>query len=387
MHLYLHIPFCRRACHYCDFHFSTNLGSKSQIVEAICREITLQSEYLANKELQTIYFGGGTPSLLNLNELYDIFETIKRHYQFSDNIEITMEANPDDITPDKLKIFQRFGINRLSIGIQTFHEGHLKYLNRIHHASDAENCVIMAKNMGFDNITIDLIYGIPPIHAFNKVLLTENLHEIWENDLAKAIQLGVNHISSYCLTIEEKTVFGKWQNTHKIPPIDEEFASAQFEILVSTLENAGFEQYEISNFCKNQHYSKHNTSYWQGHEYLGIGPSAHSYNGISRQFNVANNAIYLKNLAQDIIPAEIEILSQTEQINDYLLTGLRTKWGCRMDEIENLAGKKWFLAYDAILKKYDSQGLISLENHTIVVTRKGRLFADRIASDLFVLSE
>ncbi len=347
---------------------------KSTVVEAICREIELQADYLSNKQLQTIYFGGGTPSLLNMNELYDIFETIKKYYTFAEDIEITLEANPDDITKERLAIFQRFGFNRLSIGIQSFNDEHLKKLNRIHDSALAEGCVKLAQDMGFDNITIDLIYAIP----------YEN-HHIWENDLEKAISLNVPHISSYCLTIEEKTVFGKWLQINKIPPINEDFASEQFRILLDTLESAGYEQYEISNFCRDNKYSRHNSSYWQRHEYLGIGPSAHSYNGTSRQYNIANNTAYVKGIHLGQVPADYEILSKEEKLNDYILTGLRTKWGCNIAEIENLVGDKWQIANRAILAKYLNSKLLQINNQTLTLTRQGKLFADRIASDLFLI--
>lgn len=347
---------------------------KSTVVEAICREIELQADYLSNKHLQTIYFGGGTPSLLNMNELYDIFETIKKYYTFAEDIEITLEANPDDITKERLSILQRFGFNRLSIGIQSFNDEHLKKLNRIHDSALAEGCVKLAQDMGFDNLTIDLIYAIP----------YEN-HHIWENDLERAIALNVPHISSYCLTIEEKTVFGKWLQINKIPPINEDFASEQFRILVDTLESAGYEQYEISNFCRDNKYSRHNSSYWQRHEYLGLGPSAHSYNGTSRQYNVSNNTAYVKGIHLGQIPADYEILSKEEKLNDYILTGLRTKWGCNIAEIEKLVGDKWQIANRAILSKYLNSKLLQINNQTLMLTRQGKLFADRIASDLFLI--
>lgn len=347
---------------------------KSSVVEAICKEIEMQATYLSDTQLQTIYFGGGTPSLLNINELYDIFDTIKKYYTFSEDIEITLEANPDDITKDRLAILQRFGFNRLSIGIQSFNDQHLKKLNRIHNSIQAEECVKLAQDMGFENITIDLIYAIP----------YEN-HHIWEHDLERAIALNIPHISSYCLTIEEKTVFGKWLQLNKIPPINEDFASEQFRILVDTLESTGYEQYEISNFCKDNQYSRHNSSYWQRHEYLGVGPSAHSYNGISRQFNVSNNIAYLKAIHLGQMPADYEILSKEEKLNDYVLTGLRTKWGCSIAEIEKLVGKKWQITNGTILTKYLDSHLLQLNNQTLTLTRQGKLFADRIASDLFLI--
>ncbi|PLK44588.1 radical SAM family heme chaperone HemW [Emticicia sp. TH156] len=374
MHLYIHIPFCRKACHYCDFHFSTNLNMKAEMAAAICKEIELQAGYLSQKHLETIYFGGGTPSLLSPQELGDIFDTIKKYYTIADDAEITLEANPDDISQPLLKNLQALGFNRLSIGIQSFYPDHLLKLNRIHNASEAENSVKLAQDMGFENLTIDLIYAIP-----------SESHAIWLNDLEKALALNVPHISSYCLTIEEKTVFGKWLKLNKIPPINEDFASEQFRILVDTLETAGYEQYEISNFCRNGRYSRHNSSYWKRHEYLGVGPSAHSYNGVSRQYNIANNAAYLRAIQTGTVPAEYELLSKADQLNDYLLTGLRTKWGCAIAEINKLAGNNWQQTNRYTLDKYLTQQMLTIENETLTLTKAGKLFADRIASDLFMV--
>lgn len=256
--IYVHIPYCKQACHYCDFHFSTNASTKTQMVEAICKEITLQSNYLEGKVLQSIYFGGGTPSLLSEQELGNILETIRLIFPIDKNPEITLEANPDDLSPIKLRELKNLGINRLSIGIQSFHEPFLAWTNRTHHAEQAENCVKLAQDIGFENITIDLMYAFP----------AEN-HAIWHSDLQKALALGVPHISAYCLTIEPKTVFGNWQRKGKIQPINEEFSAQQFEILVNTLVANGFEHYEISNFAKPPYYSRHNTNYWKKGTYLG----------------------------------------------------------------------------------------------------------------------
>ena len=364
---------------------------KTTVVEAICREIELQANYLTVKQLTTIYFGGGTPSLLNMNELYDIFETIKKHYTLANDIEITMEANPDDITKDRLAILQRFGFNRLSIGIQSFDDNHLKYLNRIHSAQNAEDCVRLAQEMGFENLTIDLIYGINPLMTLPKKEqkthsgFTKGVHQIWQRDLEKAISLNVSHISSYCLTIEPKTVFSKWLQINKIPPIDEEFASQQFDILVNTLAENGYEQYEIASFCRNNQYSRHNTSYWQRHEYLGVGPSAHSFNGVSRQFNVSNNIEYIKMITLGQVPADYEILTPEEKVNDYIMTSIRTKWGCDLGEIEKLVGQQWNTSNKDILNKHLAQNLLILDNQLLTLTQKGKLFADKIASDLFLV--
>jgi oxygen-independent coproporphyrinogen III oxidase len=373
MHLYLHIPFCRQACHYCDFHFSTSLKAKTEIVQAICHEIFLQREYLQDKNLETIYFGGGTPSLLEEADFIQIFEAIAKHFNIKPNAEITLEANPDDLTKEKLQLFKKYNINRLSIGIQSFHEPHLKSLNRIHNSQEAESCVKLSQDIGIQNLTIDLIYAIP----------AEN-HAIFELDLQKATALNTNHISAYCLTIEPKTVFGKWLKQGKIQVIDDDYAATQFDMLVSHLAQNGFEQYEISNFAKNSHYSRHNTSYWKQEEYLGVGPSAHSFNHVSRQYNVPNNTKYVKELQQNIVPAEVEILTLEDQVNEYLLTGLRSKWGCNIQKINALSNQLFQQQNASELEKQIREGFLMIENDTLLLTYQGKLFADRIASDLFL---
>lgn len=372
MHLYLHIPFCRQACHYCDFHFSTSLKAKRDIVQALCQEIALQKNYLQDKNLETIYFGGGTPSLLEEEDFSLIFETIAKHFTLRSDIEITLEANPDDLTKEKVDLLKKYKINRLSIGIQSFHEPHLKSLNRIHSSQEAENCVKISQDAGINNITIDLIYAIP----------ADN-HDILRLDLQKATDLNLKHISAYCLTIEPKTVFGKWLKQGKIQTIDDDFSATQFDILVNHLAQHGFEQYEISNFAKDNHFSRHNTSYWKQEEYLGIGPSAHSYNHHSRQFNVPNNGQYLKSLQQNLVPSEIEILSFEDKVNEYLLIGLRTKWGCNIQKINQLSNTNFLKMNEKMIGNQVSEGFIVIENDTLLLTPKGKLFADRIASDLF----
>lgn len=350
------------------------------MVDAICKEIELQSNYLSNKNLETVYFGGGTPSILTPSELDKILQTVHKYYTFNSQAECTIEANPDDLTKDKLLIFRQLGANRLSIGIQSFDENNLKYINRVHNAVEAESCVKLAQDTDFQNITIDLIYAInSPENDKN------DIHKVWNQDLQKALNLNVPHISSYCLTIEPQTVFGKWQKVNKIPPIDEEFATEQFKILISNLESAGYEQYEISNFARNQMYSRHNTSYWKDHEYLGIGPSAHSYNGFSRQFNVSNNAKYIKSINEGKVLADVEILTPENKANDYLLTSLRTKWGCDMNKIKGIVGEKWHVENQSVLRKYINKNFLSLNESVLYLTHEGKFFADRIASDLFLV--
>ena len=373
MHLYLHIPFCRQACHYCDFHFSTSLNAKTEIVQAICHEIYLQKDYLKDKNLETIYFGGGTPSLLEEADFIQIFETISKHFNIKPNAEITLEANPDDLTKEKIQLFKKYHINRLSIGIQSFHKPHLKSLNRIHNGQEAESCVKLSQDLGIQNITIDLIYAIP-----------SESHAIFESDLLKATALNTNHISAYCLTIEPKTVFAKWAKQGKIQIIDDDFAATQFDMLANHLTQNNFEQYEICSFARGENYSKHNTGYWKQSAYLGVGPSAHSFNLTSRQYNVPNNTKYVKELQQNIVPAEVEILTMNDQVNEYLLTGLRTKWGCNILKINALSNNTFQKENQFELEKQIREGFLMIENDTLLLTYKGKLFADRIASDLFI---
>lgn len=374
MHLYLHIPFCKQACHYCDFHFSTNLSQKSALIEAIGRELVLQKDYLPTTHLDTIYVGGGTPSLLTETELGYLFDLIHQHFTVSDTAEITLEANPDDLTADKLAVLHQY-VNRLSIGLQTFSEDALRWMNRAHTATEAEQCVRLARNAGFDNLSIDLIYGIPPLSDGG---------EVWQYDLNRALSLDVSHISAYALTIEPDTVFGRWTKKGQLKPIDENLAADHFEQLTSALKRAGYEHYEISNFAKPGHYARHNTAYWQQDPYLGVGPSAHSYNGHSRQFNVANNARYVQALATEVVPAEVEILTLSDRVNDYLLTGLRTQWGCSVAQLDTLLGANFRQKQATELADLQQRGWLQLQPDPLRLTEAGKLFADRVAASLFV---
>jgi len=373
MHLYIHIPFCKQACHYCDFHFSTNTTHKRAVVEAIAREIVLRKSYLPGGDMETIYLGGGTPSMLDQAELYLLLDTIHHHFQVAPNAEITLEANPDDLDAASLQMLANAGINRLSIGIQSFHEPHLRFMNRAHSALEAEQCVKLAQDAGIDNISIDLIYAIP-----------SESHQILVSDLSKAFTLNVPHISAYCLTIEPQTAFGSWLKKKKIRPIEEEYAAQQFEILVKSLGENGYEQYEISNFARSGLYSNHNSSYWKQRPYLGVGPSAHSYNGASRQYNVSSNAQYLQALEKDLIPATTETLSAADQTNEYLLTGLRTKWGVDLQKLQTLSAGAFALQASGDLSLMTSKGWIMEDAGILRLTEAGKLFADRIASDLFI---
>ena len=381
MHLYIHIPFCKQACHYCDFHFSTSLKQKTVLVDALCREIELQKDYLPTRHLETIYLGGGTPSLLTEPELQALFETIHRYYTVAPDAEITLEANPDDLIGPAsdpmrhLRLFRNY-VNRLSIGIQSFHEPHLRLMNRAHSATEAENCVQLAQEAGFTNLTIDLIYGVPA-----------ETHGIWQTDLAKAVSLKVPHISAYCLTIEPGTVFGNWHKKGRLRAAEDEFAAEQFTMLVQTLQENGYEQYEISNFAQPGREARHNSSYWKQRPYLGIGPSAHSFNGLSRQYNIAHNTQYIRAIEKGEVPGTVEPLSRADQVNDYLLTGLRTKWGCDLRELSRLAGTDFQVLQQTELQNLYNQGWLSLDNHLLTLTEAGKLFADRVAAELFMVEE
>ncbi|MFN8348289.1 MAG: radical SAM family heme chaperone HemW [Spirosomataceae bacterium] len=383
MHLYLHIPFCKQACHYCDFHFSTNLTAKAALVAAICREIELQKDYLPTRRLETIYLGGGTPSLLTDSELGQIFETVHRIFSVQDDAEITLEANPDDLNAAKLTALKPY-INRLSIGLQSFHEPYLRFMNRAHNAAESERCVKLAQDHGFENLTIDLIYGM------SESLLgigssVDSAEQLWQRDLESATALNVPHISAYNLTIEPKTALGHWLKKGKIQPIDEELSARQFEQMTAFLGDKGYEQYEISNFAREGRYARHNSSYWKRRPYLGVGPSAHSFNITSRQYNIANNARYIKVLQEGQLAFEIENLTPFDRVNDYLLTGLRTVWGCDLEVIQEMAGINLREIQKSYITAFLEKGWVQIVDNLLLLTPKGRLFADRIASDLFLV--
>ena len=373
MHLYIHIPFCRQACHYCDFHFTTNLSRKSALVNALCVEIALRKDYLPGPALETIYFGGGTPSLLTELELRQIFDTIHANFAVSPVAEITLEANPDDLSPETLTMLRRY-VNRLSIGIQTFDEVTLRWMNRAHTATEAETVVRLAREAGFDNLSVDLIYGIP-----------NRPESLWTTDLQKILALNVPHLSAYALTIEPGTAFGRWKKAGKLPPADEDLAAEQFEELTKALTDARYAHYEISNFAKAEQYARHNTAYWQRRPYLGIGPSAHSYNGHSRQYNVANNTRYVTAIDRGILPETVEELTTADQVNEYLLTGLRTHWGCSVTELDALLNADFAHTQARDLATMYASGWLVRTDGRLCLTESGKLFADRVASTLFVV--
>ncbi|MBL0742143.1 radical SAM family heme chaperone HemW [Chryseolinea lacunae] len=373
--IYLHIPFCKQACHYCDFHFSTNLDNRASIVAAITEELVLQRDYLQGERVNTVYFGGGTPSLLSEAELNGMLDTLYKTFPVNTGAEFTLEANPDDLTKDKLASLRRSGINRLSIGIQSFDDAVLKFLNRAHNATLASQCVVDAYDAGFENISIDLIYAIP-----------DQTEAVWEENIQKALNLNPQHISSYSLTIEQKTAFGRWAAAGKLRPVDDDLAGQQLQVLVGRLEGAGFDQYEVSNFALPGFQSRHNSSYWKSEAYLGVGPSAHSYNGAHRQFNISNNSLYLKALQAKTIPATREELTREDQINDYLLTTLRTAWGADLTHIFNTWHYDVPTTHGPYLNDLLRSQYASLDNNILRLTRRGKLLADKIASDLFLLT-
>jgi oxygen-independent coproporphyrinogen-3 oxidase len=349
------------------------MRQKHNVVHAICREIELQQSYLPPGPLQTIYLGGGTPSLLTEAELATIFDTIIQHFTVDAQAEITLEANPDDLTVAKIQELKNSPVNRLSIGLQSFHEPHLRLMNRAHSALESQISVQKVQDAGFENITVDLIYGVPAAD-----------HSIWETDLQKVFALQVPHMSCYALTIEPKTAFGSWTRKGQFTPPEDEFVATQFEMLLAQMAAQGYIQYEISNFCQLGRESRHNSNYWKGVPYLGIGPSAHSFNGHSRQYNVANNAQYLAALAQNEIPATIEHLSPADRANEYLMTTLRTIWGSDLHLIKERYGFDLQQSHREYLNSLTQRGLAQLNIPLLTLTDRGKLLADQITLDLFV---
>jgi len=372
--IYLHIPFCKQACYYCDFHFSTTMRLKDDFVKTLLEEIKLQKDYLGNEPIKTIYFGGGTPSLLTYDNLMEILDTIFANYIIGVNPEITLEANPDDLSLMKLKELSKTPINRLSIGVQSFFDEDLRFMNRVHNANEAIKSIKYAQDVGLDNLTIDLIYGTPTLSYDN-----------WKRNLETAFSLEIPHLSCYCLTIEHKTALADFIKKGKAPNVDEQMCASQFEIMLELMEKNGYEQYEISNFCKDERYSKHNSAYWLKENYLGLGPSAHSFNGNSRQWNIANNTIYIESIFKGIIPHEKETLTKAQQFNEYILTSLRTKWGVNIYRVEKDFGGEIKTAFMNQVNDYIDKGLLMLDDkkEVVLLTKQGKLLADNITSELF----
>jgi oxygen-independent coproporphyrinogen-3 oxidase len=373
--IYIHIPFCKQKCTYCDFHFSTTFEVyRKEMIATICQEISLRADELKGESIKSIYFGGGTPSLLTEQELKDILNQISNLFTIEEGAEITLEANPDDINNHQLKIWKDVGINRLSIGIQSFKAEDLSWMNRAHSVEEAENAVRLAQEAGFQNITVDLIYGLPNLTL-----------EEWKSHIQRVLDMDVPHLSAYCLTVEEKTVLNKMVKEKKIIPANEDQQSDQFELLLSMTEAAGFEQYEISNFAKNQHYAVHNTNYWTGQVYLGVGPSAHSFDGESRRWNVSNNRKYMESMGKDSSWFSTEKLSKNERWNELLLTGLRTNFGVSIDQLKKI--NPISLAIEAKLAEFVTYGWMEKSPTHLRLTKEGKLKADYIASELFLIGE
>ena len=368
--IYVHIPFCKQACHYCNFHFSTSMKLKNGFLEALLNEILLQKKYLNDEVVDTIYLGGGTPSLLSEADLYHIINAIYRNFAVAADPEITFEANPDDITLEGLNSWRKNKINRLSIGVQSFFEEDLRWMNRAHTALQAEHSIRLAQDAGLDNITIDLIFGTPTLTDAN-----------WQINVQKAISLAIPHLSCYALTVEQRTPLDAMIRKQTVRGVSQDDQARQFLFLIDWLEAAGYEQYEISNYALPGHRSRHNSSYWEGKKYLGLGPSAHSFNGNARQWNVSNNALYIQSLQQNIVPFEVEVLTPTQKLNEWIMTSLRTKEGLRLDPamadrrvIETLEGKS---------RRFQDEKLLLQYENALVLTRKGKLYADGIAAELF----
>lgn len=372
--IYLHIPFCKQACSYCDFHFSTSLKSKNAFIDALIREMELQKNFFGENELvETVYFGGGTPSLLSVEEIDRIFKILNKYYSISKDAEITLEANPDDLNKAKLRELKQSPVNRLSIGIQSFFEADLKLMNRAHNSFQAENCIGQSLDEGFENLTVDLIYGTPGLS-----------NENWKKNLEKVFQFGINHLSCYSLTVEEKTPLHSYIRKGKVQPLNEEQSAKQFLILMEETARNGYEHYEISNFCKPGFYSRHNSSYWTGEKYLGLGPSAHSFDGNTRQWNIANNFHYIASIEEEKIPCEKEMLTTEQKFNEYVLVSLRTSKGIDIEKTKSVFGKEFLDHILLNVETYINSNKVRLIENRLMLTNEGKLLADRISSDLFV---
>jgi len=379
--IYIHIPFCKQACHYCDFHFSTSMKKKDEMVLALAKEIAMRKNEFnlldsarSDNQIETIYFGGGTPSVLSNDEINFLIAEVYKNYTVVENPEITLEANPDDLSSERILELSKSPINRLSIGIQSFYEEDLQLMNRAHNSVEAINCLKEATKY-FDNISLDLIYGIPGMSD-----------EMWKQNIETALSFGIPHISSYALTVEPKTALKKLIDTGKIAEPQDEVASNHFMILVETLQQNGFIHYELSNFGKENYFSKNNSAYWLGKKYIGIGPSAHSYDGEKRGWNVANNSLYLKSIQENILPIETEILSKSDRYNEYIMTGLRTIWGVSLHRIEQEFGLEYLDYLKKQVQKFLNDDLVFIENNILKPTAKGKFLTDGIASDLFYLN-
>ncbi len=372
--IYIHIPFCKQACHYCDFHFSTQLGKKEQMLQALHKEIALRKVEWDHEIVETIYFGGGTPSVLENHEIEKLISVVHNNFKVGQNPEITLEANPDDLSSSRIAQLAKGPINRLSIGIQSFYDEDLILMNRAHDSKEAIKCITEARAY-FTNISIDLIYGIPGMS-----------NDRWKSNIEKALAFELPHISSYALTVEPKTALKKFIERGEVEDVDDRQAQEQFHILVDTLEANGFMNYEISNFGKPGFFSKNNTSYWQGKKYIGIGPSAHSFDGKNRSWNIRNNIKYMKSIQAGELPLEMETLTSRDRYNEYVMTGLRTIWGISLEKVEMDYGSDYLSHINRCSQKFLDSGLLTLTDGKLTVTKKGKFLVDGMASDLFMVN-
>lgn len=375
--IYIHIPFCRQACNYCNFHFSTSLRYQDAVVSAIIQEIGLlrfDPDFSVVQTLQTVYIGGGTPSILATGAIHRLLNTVRSHYTVATDAEITLEANPDDISVEKLQQWKAAGVNRLSVGLQSFNDAELSWMNRAHNAQQALQCLSQIKQAGFQNFSVDLIYGSP--------LLSD---EQWENHLQQVIRAGIPHLSCYALTVEPQTPLHKLVRTGRKRATVPEQQARQFQLMTALLKQAGYLHYEISNFALPGSESRHNSSYWNQEVYLGVGPAAHSYNGSVRRWNIANNQRYVQSLEQGQIPFEREVLTPADKYNEYLMTALRTSGGIRLEQLRLLTGSEnWFSEFEHLTNKWQASGHLIQSESGWQLTELGKLFADGIAADLFV---
>ena len=369
--IYIHIPFCKRRCIYCDFFSTTQSEKKPTYVRALCQELDLRKDYLEGEEIETIYLGGGTPSQLSQEELEAIFRTIYNIYKVKENAEITLEANPDDLTPEYVAMLRQLPINRISMGIQTFHEETLKLLHRRHTATQAIEAFRRCREAGFQNISIDLMYGLPG----------ETLAS-WKQDLQQAIDLHPEHISAYHLIYEEDTTLWKLREQHQVEEADEDLSVSLFSTLIDELTKAGYQHYEISNFCLPDLHSRHNSSYWTGKKYLGCGPSAHSYNGTSRQWNVASLEKYMKGIELGKPDYDIEELDLYTRYNDFVLTSIRTSWGMPLTHLRTTFGEELYNYCLRMAKPHIREGVLEIREDVLKLTRRGIFVSDGIMSDL-----
>ena len=372
--IYIHIPYCKQQCTYCNFHFKIIQNDKAEMLKSIKKEIRMRQAYLNNATISSIYFGGGTPSILNKEEIKGVVDTIYHHFKIDPKAEITLECNPDDLHAEMLTDLKEIGINRLSIGIQSFDDADLKFMNRSHNAKQALNCIQLAKEVGFKNITIDLIYGLP-----------SQSNEKWEQNLKQMLALDVQHFSAYALTVEPKTALKHLIDKKKITPLEEKITVEHFNTLVRIATENNFIHYEISNFGEEGFFSNHNTAYWKNQHYLGVGPSAHSFNGTSRQWNIANNRKYIEKVNKNEAYFEVEKLSNAQQYNEYIFTALRTIWGVELDYITTQFGEEAQQYFEKQVQNWLAQNKIKQLEDTYTLTGTGKLYADAIASDLFIV--